>query len=361
MASLFLPDLLREMLAAGMDVAMSVSGGKDSQTMLLTVVPWFRAQGFSGKLYALHTTLGRAERAETASFLEALCAKIAIPLIVVQPVVGGVVGDLQDALARRKGQLANTATPFWPSMRNRYCTALKRTACDKQMSTSSLIVSLEGIRAAESEPRAEKQPFSVRTTITGQRYKRLIPEAAWSLYQADQARLAHLPIQHSFFEQEDAHIQLPALPRLAFTLYPLFFWDEEEVWRSCGTSLAELEERRMLYRQGIEQEDPTLRAQALAGWPAHPAYVKLARRLSCSLCIWADEMTLRSGAYNSPDYFRQLVWWEIETGYPFQQGRWLADVAPKLLTDEQREALSALPQRQNLLKANKRTWWLATR
>lgn len=59
---LLLPPLFLAMLAAGMDCAISISGGKDSQAMLVALSAWFRAQGFRGKLYALHVTLGRAER-----------------------------------------------------------------------------------------------------------------------------------------------------------------------------------------------------------------------------------------------------------------------------------------------------------
>jgi 3'-phosphoadenosine 5'-phosphosulfate sulfotransferase (PAPS reductase)/FAD synthetase len=346
---LLLPPLFLEMLATGMDCAISISGGKDSQAMLLTFVAWFRAQGFTGKLYALHTTLGRAERSETPGFLEALCARIALPLIVVQPIVGGQPGDLQDSLERRHLQLAGTNTPAWPSMRNRYCTALKVSACEKEMRKSLLIASIEGIRAAESEPRAEKDPFTIREKITGERYKHLALEAAWALYQENaQTRDG----QYLFFE---APVQARPLPRLAVTLYPLFFWSEEAVWRACGTSTQALEERRALYLQGIEREDPALRAQALAGWCAHPAYVKGARRLSCSLCIWADRETLRSGAYDSPSYYRQLVWMEIESGFPFQQRLWLAEVAPELLTDEQHQALAALPRYQRWLSRTRRS------
>src|SRR5260370_20309262 len=160
MSPLFLPPLVLEMLRAGMDCAISISGGKDSQAMLVAFVAWFRAQGFTGKIYALHTTLGRAERTETPGFIDTLCSRLALPLVVVQPVVGGQPGDLLDSLDRRMHQLEGTQTPFWPSMNNRYCTSLKLAACDKDMRASPLILRLEGIRAAESEPRTENQPLS---------------------------------------------------------------------------------------------------------------------------------------------------------------------------------------------------------
>jgi 3'-phosphoadenosine 5'-phosphosulfate sulfotransferase (PAPS reductase)/FAD synthetase len=150
MPPLFLPDSVLLMLQAGMDCAVSISGGKDSQALLMSFVLWFRAQGFSGKLFALHVDLGRAERTETPGFIASLCAQLAIPLHIVRPVVGGQIGDLQDVLQRRMQTLAGTGTPFWPTKSRRYCTSKKRDACDKELRGSPLILSLEGIRASES-------------------------------------------------------------------------------------------------------------------------------------------------------------------------------------------------------------------
>jgi hypothetical protein len=196
-------------------------------------------------------------------------------------------------------------------------------------------------------------PLTVRTTISGERYKQLPPDDAWSRYQADQRKLHQAPIQYRLFD-EGTETCSGKLPRLALTLYPLFFWTLDDVWMACGTNQKDLDERRVLYAQGIEQQDAAMRAAALLGWPAHPAYVKGAHRLSCALCILADRETLRSGAYNNPAYYRALVWMEIETGFPFQQSRWLADIAIELLTEEQHETLAQLPQRIAWLQKKRR-------
>jgi 3'-phosphoadenosine 5'-phosphosulfate sulfotransferase (PAPS reductase)/FAD synthetase len=343
---LFLPDILPAILREGADCGIGLSGGKDSQALLTTFVQWHRAQGFTGRLFAIWANLGRAERTETPGFINTLCKQLAVPLEIVRPVVGNREGDLQDSLTRRKDKLAGTGTPFWPTRGQRYCSSLKRGACDKTFRLSRIIVSLEGIRADESDERAEKEPFTVRESITGTRYKTLAPDVAFARYQADRRH----PVQYSLFEETDKQ---PKLPRLAFTLYPLFLWNLDHVWAACGTSQEDLDERRILYRQGIEQQDPALRTRALLGWPYHPAYVKGARRVSCSSCILSDYETLRSGSYNNPVYYRSLVWFEIESGFPFQQHRWLADIAPELLTDEQVEALAHLPARIAWLEKKK--------
>lgn len=342
---LLLPEILPDLLGSGADCGIGISGGKDSQALLTTFLAWYRAQGYAGRVFAIWANLGRAERTETPGFIESLCTQLAVPLEMVRPVVDGREGDLQDSLERRKNTLAGTGTPFWPTSGQRYCTSKKRDACNKVLRKSALVLSLEGIRAGESEERAEKEPFTVREAITGTRYKGLSPQEAFARYQANVQRLAATPVQFSLFEEGESSALPGKLPRLAFTLYPLFLWDLDAVWVACGTSQQELDERRILYQRGIDQQDPALRAQALQGWPSHPAYVKGSRRLSCSLCIMGDLETLRSGAYNNPGYYRTLVWFEIESGFPFQQQRWLADVAADLLTDEQREALAHLPAR----------------
>src|SRR5216110_1682903 len=185
---LFLPDIFPAILREGSDCGIGLSGGKDSQALLITFLKWYRAQGFTGRLFAIWANLGRAERTETPGFIDALCKQLAVPLEIVRPVIGDREGDLQDSLARRKDKLAGTGTPFWPTLGRRYCSSLKRSACDKAFRSSRIIASLEGIRAEESDERAEKEPFTVRETITGTRYKTLAPSEAFARYQADRQR-----------------------------------------------------------------------------------------------------------------------------------------------------------------------------
>ena len=105
--------------------------------------------------------------------------------------------------------------------------------------------------------------------------------------------------------------------------------------------------------QDIVQVTPSaaLRDRALLGWPAHPAYVMGARRLSCSLCFLGDLVSLEAGARHNPEYYQSLCWLGIQSGYSFQPTRWLCDVAPDLLTDEMRWLLEQYPRRQAWLIA----------
>ncbi|MBA2396164.1 MAG: phosphoadenosine phosphosulfate reductase family protein [Ktedonobacteraceae bacterium] len=344
---IWLSPLLLEVLAEGADCAIGVSGGKDSQATLITVVAWLRAQGYTGKIFAIFADLGRAEWLQTRSFIEALCLSLQIELVVVQRAQG----DLLDLIEQRRETLADTA-PFWPSSAARYCTSgTKRGPIDQNLRRFRLVISIEGIRAQESDARAEKEPLTVRAAITGKRYRDIPLSHVWPLYQKECRQALEYQQLHLFDEKSSENLALATLPRFALTWYPLFNWSVEEVWQACGTSLAELKERRQLYQEGTIRQDAALRDQALTGWPAHPAYILGARRLSCSLCVMADNMTLLAGAIHQPDYYRTLCWLEIQSGYSFQSGKWLCDLVPTLLTDEMRSLLEQHPRRQHWLEA----------
>lgn len=86
-----------------------------------------------------------------------------------------------------------------------------------------------------------------------------------------------------------------------------------------GVTLDELERRRTLYRAGHEQ-------QALAGWPAHPAYAMGNERLSCALCVLASRSDIENGARHNPELLQALVDMEMESGFSFRQDLRLADL-----------------------------------
>ncbi len=169
MTDLFLPPQAHDALRAGADCAIGFSGGKDSQALLLSIVPWFRAQAFPGRLFAIFADLGRAEWWQTPPFIEQICREHDLELVVVRRSQG----DLLQRFEERMQTIGAEAT-FWPFSAFRYCTSdTKRSPIDSYLRGSRLVLSLEGIRAAESDIRAEKTPFTIRTTITGKRDKEL--------------------------------------------------------------------------------------------------------------------------------------------------------------------------------------------
>lgn len=304
---------------------VSISGGKDSQAMLATVAAMHRARGWRSALFAIHADLGRTEWPQSLPHCQKLCDDLGILLKVVRRPQGDLLQEIQDRQAKLTGTGRSawpTATqryctadqkraqiekakrqPFWPSAANRYCTSdQKRTQIDKELRAYSLVVSAMGMRGQESRTRARRAAFTIDATLTGKRLRDLTPDAALAAWEAD-----------------------PSV-RLAFDWLPIHDWNVDQVWAACGTSTADLDRRRTLYRLGATDA-------ALDGWPAHPAYVFGNDRVSCSLCVLASQNDLRVGAQHNPDLYRTYVQMERESGFTFQHGKSLASIAPELLNE----------------------------
>jgi 3'-phosphoadenosine 5'-phosphosulfate sulfotransferase (PAPS reductase)/FAD synthetase len=281
-------------LRASAALAISISGGKDGQAMLAALVSWWRQQGYLGALYAIHSDLGRTEWPETAAHVERLAREAGVPLVVVRREQGDLLARWQERMQALEG----TGKPFWSSAANRYCTSdLKRGPINKHLRQHQLVISAEGIRAAESPARAKKPVVSIREAITSEKLIGLSVEDA---------------LAYRSFGQ-----------RLALTWNPILHWTADDVWQACGTSTADLAERRARYVAG----DPT----ALDGWPAHPAYVYGNERLSCALCVLASDNDIRNGARHNPALYQELRRMEVASGATFRHRRSLADIVESSL------------------------------
>lgn len=323
------PPVLDRVLARE-DAALfvSISGGKDSQAMLAAVAGMHRARGWKSGLFAIHADLGRTEWPQSLAHCQKTCDDLGIFLKVVRRPQGDLLQEIQDRQAKltgtgrsawptatqryctadqKRGQLEKAKRqPFWPSSASRYCTSdQKRSQIDRELRGYPLVVSAMGMRGLESRARARKPTFTIDATLTAKRFAELTPEAGFDAWLADEK---------------------PG--RLALDWLPIHDWTLDEVWEACGTTAADLERRQMLYRLGAEGE-------ALDGWPAHPAYVFGNERVSCSLCVLASRNDLRVGALHNPELFRTYVQMERESGFTFQHGKALADIAPELLSREE--------------------------
>jgi hypothetical protein len=68
------------------------------------------------------------------------------------------------------------------------------------------------------------------------------------------------------------------------------------------------------------------------GVPLAQSYELGSTRHSCALCIMGSLNDLNVGAKGHPWLYQHYVEMEAATTFSFQQGRWLADIAPELLT-----------------------------
>ena len=148
MKTINIPPVIQQALESGATLAISISGGKDSQALLNALNR--RKYNWPGPSFAIHAHLGRAEWPESLDH----CARHACVTwltewerFTVKPWYG-------------MDQLTGTDRPFWPSAKVRYCTSdLKTRPIDKYLrKTPDLVISAEGIRAKESPRRAKKNP-----------------------------------------------------------------------------------------------------------------------------------------------------------------------------------------------------------
>ncbi len=75
-----IPPLITRALTRGAALAISISGGKDSQAMLRLLVTHPDRPHWTGDRFAIHADLGRAEWPQTPGHVEALCKRRALSL-----------------------------------------------------------------------------------------------------------------------------------------------------------------------------------------------------------------------------------------------------------------------------------------
>lgn len=78
-------------------------------------------------------------------------------------------------------------------------------------------------------------------------------------------------------------------------------------------------------------------------FPLHEGYTTFGmERISCGYCIMATLADLRASTTcpDNADVYREMVDLEIASTFAFQSAGWLGDVAPHLLTQDQRDALA---------------------
>jgi 3'-phosphoadenosine 5'-phosphosulfate sulfotransferase (PAPS reductase)/FAD synthetase len=277
MRGVTLPPVIADALLAGAPLAVSVSGGKDSQAMLSVLKNLHRNAGgrWPGAIHAIHADLGRAEWPQTPGHVRFMCERLGVALTVVSRPQG----DLLDEIRARVVTLGGTA-PAWPSAGARYCTSdQKRSQIDKVLRSSpwpsatqryctadqkrdqllkeqrklgGIVVTAMGMRGEESSARARRPAVTIGKRLTSKRLREMAAEAALREVREGE--------------------------RLVIEWLPIHNWTEDDVWHELGYSLIDVNRRRRLARSGHQDE-------ALAGWTAHPAYVLGLgnQRLSCSL------------------------------------------------------------------------------
>ena len=297
---LYVPHLIEKALHDGAILTVSISGGVDSQALLWSLAAYCAERGYRNQITAVSADLGRFEWPDAHQHIVWMCEQAGAPLTIVRRTNG----DLLDRIDQRQATILASDKPdrpFWPSSTERYCTSdLKRGPINTHIRAQrkrGVIIDAEGIRADESETRAEREPLSIRTGPTNQVLTKFSPEDAYAL-------------------RGEQH-------RLVLTWYPLHAWTKGDCYHACGTTLEELEQRRALYRQGQK-------TTAFDGWPCARSYVRGASRHSCAICVLASRHDIQVGAREHPELAKEIIARETASGWTFKKDMRLADLAQTL-------------------------------
>lgn len=264
-------------IRAGAWIVFNLSGGKDSSAAMAAVNLFLDLFGHPrARRMAIHADLGRAEWATTPETVQRIAAEAGMPLTVVRRAAGDLVDRWIQRFESGKRRYAaletyNLIGP-WSSASLRFCQSEMKAAVIgpmvARMHQGEQIISVLGLRRDESHNRSS------------------IPIA-----KADE-RYAKPGNRHG---------------TTMMTWHPIADWTSSDVFHA----------HRML---GI------LLHEAYSTWGSS--------RLSCRYCIFASLQDLEASAAapSNAEVYRELVGIEARSTFPFQPTRWLADVAPRLLS-----------------------------
>ena len=106
MKTISIPPVIQQALISGATLAISISGGKDSQALLNALNR--RKYNWPGPYFTIHAHLGRAEWPESLDHCRLISQQAGMELIVVRRNKG----DLVDRMSERMDQLDGTNKPF---------------------------------------------------------------------------------------------------------------------------------------------------------------------------------------------------------------------------------------------------------
>lgn len=272
------PDIDRA-LSAGAVISYSVSGGKDSDALVLACERELR--GHPGPRILVHSDLGVVEWADSLPQCQRLADKVGLELVVVRRRAGGMLERWQQRWRDNVARYANLDTVTlilpWSTASMRFCTSELKTAiiCRelRQRYPGQVILNALGIRGEESPGRAKAEVVKPQKLL-----------------------------------------EVPKVGTSGYTWLPIHHWTLEQVW-------------------AIHREE---------GFAPHLAYTAHGMsRVSCIACILASKADL-SIAVQVPGHealYRAMVDLEIASTFAFQDSGWLGDVAPGLLLEDQHDGM----------------------
>ncbi|MGF6603328.1 3'-phosphoadenosine 5'-phosphosulfate sulfotransferase (PAPS reductase)/FAD synthetase [Paraburkholderia sp. GAS448] len=282
---------VERLLLEGAACAIGVSGGKDSQACALAVDAYLDRIGHTGPRILVHSDLGRVEWADSLPVCEKLADHLGYELVVVRRQAGDMLsrwqGRREANLARYRDLSCVKLILPWSTPSMRFCTS--------ELKTSVITSALK-----------KRFPSIPIVNVTGVRR-----------------------------EESAARSKMP-------------------VW----APMQKLERRNLAgvsWNAIIDATKPAvLGAIRDSALELHEAYTKYGTsRVSCAYCIMSSERDLQAAA-SCPDnaaLYRAMVELECTSTFAFQGDKWLADVAPHLLTQDALARVRAAKQAADQRKA----------
>lgn len=274
------PEVTR-LVSSGSPVAIGVSGGKDSTAVAFASVAYLDQIGHTGRRLLIHSDLGRVEWQDSLPTCERLAQTLGLELVVVRRQAGDLLDRWQTRWQNNVTRYANLECVKlilpWSTASMRFCTSELKTA----------IISRELIR---------RFPGETIISVSGIRRDES-PNRAKAPITKPQPRLTS--VTHGT-DGIDWH--------------PILDWHIDDVW-AC------LDEHN---------------------FARHEAYdVYGSTRVSCVFCILGSRGDLIASATcpENQDTYRAMVDLEVASTFSFQDGQWLGDVAPNLLSLKTRVGL----------------------
>jgi 3'-phosphoadenosine 5'-phosphosulfate sulfotransferase (PAPS reductase)/FAD synthetase len=274
-------------LSQGSPVAIGVSGGKDSSALAVRTMSFLDDIAHAGPRVLIHSDLGSIEWQSSLSVCQDLADRLGVELVTVR---------------RKRGDLVQRWRQRWADNVRRYASL----ACVQLI----LPWSTPQMRFCTSELKVQ-----VICQELVQRFPSSVIISASGIRRQESTARAKAPVSRI-----QSHLVRSRFGTSGYDWHPILGWTDAEVFE-------------FLQRHNV---------------PLHEAYTRYgSSRLSCAFCILASRADLLASSrceYNQ-NIYRQIVELELESTFSFQAGRWLADVAPHLLSKHLREQILNVKQR----------------
>jgi hypothetical protein len=275
------------LLDSGAPLLICSSGGKDSQCAAEQAVAYARARNHTGDVVLVYSDLGRVVWADAMDQNERLAARLGIPLQTVKREAGGLMERWQKRWIDNVDRYVNLSCVKvilpWSTPSMRFCTSELKTAIIQRWIRKTYkqpVVCVLGIRRDEGTSKKSGRGAA----------------PIFKLHTAKAGKKANLP--------------------------------EGSVDWNCIVDV-KTEKVFQIMRARPEVEQPS-------------SYGFGAERFSCALCMMAKKIDLKAATRDSRNHpiYREQCELEIASTFSFQDKQWLSDIAPELLTEDQRTRLA---------------------